>query len=243
LFIFGKNLFYFSTFNPMTQLLSYLSIALLLQTYKYPVLPQSGSKAEAFVPKGWHVLEKTEGDLNKDNLPDIAAVIESDKPVKNLKETDNEQQPRILFVAFKQADGSYKLSIQSNEFVLLSNEGGVLGDPWLGMVIQRGTLLVQFYGGSSSRWGYDYRWRFQNDDWFLIGATYTSSSTHNAAFEKYDFNLSTGAAELTQGEALEDEKAKNPKDKVSRFNVGKKPLQKLKTYKVGQYAIYKEIYI
>ena len=78
----------------MTQLLSYLTIALLLQTYKYPVLPQSGSKAEAFVPKGWHVLEKTEGDLNKDNLPDIAAVIESDKPVKNLKETDNEQQAR-----------------------------------------------------------------------------------------------------------------------------------------------------
>ena len=68
-------------------------------------------------------------------------------------------------------------------------------------------------------------------------------ATIAAAFEKYDFNLSTGAAELTQGEALEDEKAKNPKDKVSRFNVGKKPLQKLKTYIVGQYAIYKEIYI
>lgn len=224
-------------------LLSFLSFTLIIQSYKYPVLPTSGTKIETFVPKGWHIHEKAEGDLNKDNLPDIAAVIEADKPVKSLKETDNDQQPRILFVAFKQADGNYKLSIQSNESIMLSNEGGVFGDPWAGLVIERGTLLVQFYGGSSDRWGYDYRWRFQNNDWFLIGATYTSSSTHDNSFEKYDFNLSTGAAELTQGAALEDEKVKNPKDKVSRFNVGKKPLFKLKTFKLGQYAIYKEVYI
>lgn len=232
------------TFIKMTSLpLALLSFTLIIQSYKYPVLPTSGPKIETFVPKGWHILEKVEGDLNKDNLPDIAAVIEADKPVKNLKETDNDQQPRILFATFKQTDGSYKLSIQSNESILLSNEGGVFGDPWAGLVIERGTLLVQFYGGSSDRWGYDYRWRFQNEDWFLIGATYTSSSTHDNSFKKYDFNLSTGAVELTQGAALEDEKAKNPKDKVSRFNVGKKPLLKLKTFKQGQYPIYKEVYI
>lgn len=220
-----------------------LSFAFFFQSYKYPILPTSGTKIESFVPKGWHVHEKAEGDLNKDNLPDLAAVIEADKPVKSLKETDNNQQPRILLVAFKQADGSYKLSIQSNESTMLSNEGGVFGDPWAGLSIERGTLLVQFYGGSSDRWGYDYRWRFQNNDWFLIGATYTASSTHDNSFEKYDFNLVTGATEIIKGEALEDDNGKKAKDKVSKINIGKKTLLKLKTFKPVQYAIYKEVYI
>ncbi|MFN8344476.1 MAG: hypothetical protein U0X91_05715 [Spirosomataceae bacterium] len=215
----------------------------LLFTYKYPVLPKAGLKAESFVPKGWHILEKAEGDLNKDNLRDLAVVIETVKPVKNLKEPEVEVPPRILFVALQQVDGSYQLSVQSNESVFLSNEGGIFGDPWAGMTIERGTLLVQFYAGSSDRWAYDYRWRFQNNDWFLIGATYTGSSTHDGSFKKYDFNLSTGAAELTVGKEAEDEKTKNPKDKVSRFTVGKKPLFKLNTFKPGQYAIYKDIYI
>lgn len=223
-------------------LTTYLSISLLFQTFKYPVLPASGTKAESFVPKGWHVHEKAEGDLNKDNLPDIAAVIESDKPVKNLKEADNEQTPRLLLIAFKQTDGSYKLSIQSNESIMLSNEGGVFGDPWEGLSIERGTLLVRFYGGSSSRWSYAYRWRFQNNDWFLIGATYTASSTHDGSYEKYDFNLITGATEISKGVG-EDEKGNTPKDKVSKINIGKKTLLKLKTFIPVQYAIYKDIYI
>ena len=228
---------------PMYIITALLSLYLFSPTYKYPVLPQKGAKLEAFVPKGWHILEKAEGDLNKDNLPDLATVIETDKPIKNLKEPEMEVPPRILFVALRQTDGSYQLSVQSNESILLSNEGGIFGDPWAGMTIERGTLLIQFYAGSSDRWGYDYRWRFQNNDWYLIGATYTSSSTHDGSFEKYDFNLSTGAAELIQGKAMEDEKAKTLKDKVTRFTVGKKPLFKLSTFKQGQYAIYKEVYI
>ena len=219
-----------------------LSATLFFQFYKYPVLPASGTKVESFVPKGWYIHEKAEGDLNKDNLPDLAVVIEADKPVKNLKEADNEQTPRLLFVAFKQADGSYKLSIQSNESIMLSNEGGVFGDPWEGLSIERGTLLVRFYGGSSSRWGYAYRWRFQENDWFMIGATYTASSTHDGSYEKYDFNLITGATEISKG-AGEDEKGNTPKDKVSKINIGKKPLLKLKTFVPVQYAIYKDIYI
>lgn len=211
--------------------------------YKYPLLPQTGIKLESFVPKGWHVAEKAEGDLNKDNTPDLAAVLEADKEVPNLKEPDYPQKPRILFIAFKQPDGGYTLSIQSNESVLLSNEGGVMGDPLAGLTIERGTLLVQFYGGSADRWGYDYRWRFQNSDWFLIGATSTSSSMNTNQFNTYDFNLSTGAAEHTSGSFLEEEDNKNRPDKKRTFNIGKKPLLKLRTFKPVTTQIYKDVYI
>lgn len=211
--------------------------------YKYPILPQMGAKIEAFVLKGWHVVEKAEGDLNKDNLPDLAAVVEADKDVSNLKEPDYPQKPRILMIAFRQPDGTYALSIQSNESVLLSNEGGVMGDPLAGLTIERGTLLVQFYGGSADRWGYDYRWRFQNNDWFLIGATSTLSSMNTNQFNTYDFNLSTGAAEHTSGAFLEEENKKSQPDKKRAFNIGKKPLLKLRTFKPVTTQIYKDIFI
>ncbi len=211
--------------------------------YKYPVLPPTGPKIESFVPKGWHIVEKAEGDLNKDNAPDIAAVVEADKDVPNLKEEDYPQKPRILLIALRQANGSYTLSIQSNESILLSNEGGVMGDPLAGLTIERGTLLVQFYGGSADRWGYDYRWRFQNNEWFLIGATATFSSMSANQFNTYDFNLSTGAAEHTSGAFLEEENKKNTPEKKRSFNIGKKPLLKLRTFKPITTLIYKDVYI
>lgn len=225
--------------------ISLLFWGMITPTYQYPVLPAVAKQPAAFVPKGWHVLAKAEGDLNKDNLLDWAAVLEADQPVKSLKEYDNDQKPRILFVAFKQADGAYKLSVQSNEYVLLSNEGGIFGDPWDDLRIERGTLLVRFYGGSADRWAYAYRWRFQQNDWYLIGFTHTATSTVSNEFEQYDFNLSTGAAEHTVGQLLEDDNPKKvrPADKVRRFSIGKKPPFKLRGFKQGQTQLYKEVYI
>lgn len=219
--------------------------SLLVPNYQYPTLAAAAKKPADFVPKGWHLLAQAEGDLNKDTLPDWAAVIEADQVVKSLKEYDNDQKPRILMVAFKQPDGSYKRSIQSNEYILLSNEGGIFGDPWDDLRIERGSLVVRFYGGSASRWGYTYRWRFQQNDWYLIGFTYTATSTTSNEFEQYDFNLSTGAAEHTLGQLLEDDDPKKPRptDKIRRFSIGKKPLYKLKGFKQGQTQLYKEVYI
>ena len=208
------------------------------KSYSYPILPQTGAKAEAFLPKGWHVLEKAEGDLNKDNISDLAVVMEADKEVHNLKEAENDQKPRILMAAFKQADGMYKLSVQSNKSVMLSNEGGVMGDPLAGLVIERGTLLVQFYGGSADRWGFDYRWRFQNNGWFLIGATYTTSSMNTNKANTYDFNLSTGAAEHTSGPFLEEDNGKTTPQKVRKFNIGN-----LRSFKPVVTEVYKDIFI
>ncbi len=237
------NPFLMTRFLLFLALLVFAHLTSAQNRYKYPVLPPTGQKIESFVPKGWHIVEKAEDDLNKDNAPDLAAVVEADKDVPNLKEEDYPQKPRILLIAFRQANGSYTLSIQSNESVLLSNEGGMMGDPLVGLTIERSTLLVQFYGGSADRWGYDYRWRFQNNDWFLIGATATFSSMSTNKFNTYDFNLSTGAAEHTSGAFLEEETKKNTPDKKRSFNIGKKPLFKLRSFKPITTQIYKDVYI
>jgi len=217
--------------------------ALRAQNYQYPVLKKNGANAEAFLPKGWHVMTKTTGDLNKDGVADLAVLIEADSLVKSLKEWENDQRPRILFAAFRQPDGQYSLSVQSNESILLSNDGGVFGDPFEALEINRGSIVVRFYGGSSDRWSYVYRWRYQNKDWFLIGATYTASSTHNGNFKVHDFNLLTGAAERTIGNAFEDDKGSSEQLTKTPFKFKKIPLPKLKTFKPMQLKIHQDIYI
>lgn len=217
--------------------------ALQAQNYQYPVLKKNGASAEAFLPKGWHILTQTSGDLNKDGLADLAAVIEADSLVKSLKEWENDQQPRILFAAFRQPNGQYALSVQSNESIMLANEGGVFGDPFDALEINRGSIVVRFYGGSSDRWSYVYRWRFQNKDWFLIGATYTESSTHHEGYKVHDFNLLTGAAERTISKRAEDGKESSGLLTKTPFKFKKIPLPGLKNFKPVQLKIHQDIYI
>lgn len=74
-----------------------------------------------------------------------------------------------------------------------ADQGGIWGDPFLdGMSVERGTLLIKFYGGSNYRWAYDYRFLYQNDGWYLIGYTSTSYHLGTGEGKKKDYNLLTG---------------------------------------------------
>lgn len=145
------------------------------------------------IPADWHLLEriegepeKVEGDLNKDGINDVAMVIEEiNKPTEGAPK-------RALLMALGKGNGSYTLSVIAENAVLKSDEGGVWGDPLEGVSIDRGSVLISFYGGSNWRWYSAYRFRFQDDDWYLIGATIGSYFTGNATGEEEDYNLLTG---------------------------------------------------
>ncbi|HYX35539.1 MAG TPA: hypothetical protein VE954_20780 [Oligoflexus sp.] len=80
-----------------------------------------------------------------------------------------------------------------------------MGDPWSGLSINRGSFLVSFLvsfaGDSNWRWSYNLRFRFQDNDWFLIGKTEENFavSSGDADFEKTDYNLLTGVMIHTVG--------------------------------------------
>jgi hypothetical protein len=151
---------------------------------KTPVLPKIGHCIDDFVPKGWKLIDKVVGDLNKDGLPDMAGVIE-----EIVSDADKEEcswcAHRILFIAFNKGSGRYKLSIQNNDIILSHGDGGTWGDPFIpipdqdkyqqgnnqktGIFINRGTLVIKFYGGTGYRWSHKYTFRYQNKDWYLIG--------------------------------------------------------------------------
>lgn len=215
----------------------------LTMHYTYPILPKSGKDVESFVPKGYQILFQKEGNLNQDKTKDVAVIIESISEINDLKEADHAQKPRILFILMGKTAGGYDLSIQSNESLMLSNDGGVFGDPLQELYIMGKTVCVDYYGGSNFKWSYTYKWRFQNSDWFLIGATHSTMDPFENKLETYDFNLSTGVAEQTVMPYLEEDEGKpSVKPKTKRFNPGKKPLYRLKDFKFGQNMVYKDIF-
>lgn len=157
---------------------------------------EEGKDISSFVPDGWHILErvkgkpeKIEGDLNKDGINDIAFVIEG------ISKTKEEAPPRVLLIAFGTKDHTYILSVKAEHAILRSDEGGVWPDPFTKISIDRGSIIIDFYGGSNYRWYGKYRFRYQDNDWYLIGATigsyFTGTTTQENADED-DYNLLTG---------------------------------------------------
>jgi hypothetical protein len=185
-----------------------------------------------FIPDGWHILEKNdgnlaiaEGDLNQDGLMDKAFVIEGED-----KQTEEEYYvpPRSLLIALRNSDNSYSLSIKADNAIMLRNQGGVFGDPFQDIKIESGSLLLEFYGGSNYRWYMYYRFRYQDDGWYLIGVTkgsyFTGTATMDEADEE-DYNLLTGDYTIKKFEDSEI--------KTTKGNRGKRPLVNLKDFVPG----------
>jgi hypothetical protein len=183
----------------------------------------------SLIPIGWHVLERVKGelveavgDLNKDGISDIVTVIEETSKTV-------EAPSRALIIAFGHKNKTYSLSIKAEKAILKSDEGGVWGDPFESVSIDRGSVLISFYGGSNDRWYYLYRFRFQDNDWFLIGATlgnyFTGTTTQDNADEE-DYNLLTGDYVIK----IQDEQGKL---NTTKGNRGRKKLTKLIDFDVA----------
>jgi hypothetical protein len=67
----------------------------------------------------------------------------------------------------------------------------MMGDPFEEIKIENGILLISFSGGSSWKWAYVDKYRFQNNEFELIG--YSSISGKICEYwVDFDFNISNG---------------------------------------------------
>ena len=151
-----------------------------------PALPRQVKSLEALVPADWVVLAEAKGDLNQDAKDDAVVILtHSDTSY------ENPQHQRILVVLLA-TDTGYEVSAVSPTAVLSRFSGGVLGDPFQELRIERGTFVIVHYGGSRHRWGFTNRFRFQDEDWFLIGRTTETHDTLSQEATEKDENLITG---------------------------------------------------
>ena len=149
------------------------------------------SSETELIPKGYKKIMDASGDLNKDGNDDVAIIVEELK-------TTQDAPKRMLILAFKNKNDLYETSAKLENAILKSNEGGVCGDPLSGIAIDKGSVVLSFYGGSIERWGNTYRFRFQDNGWYMIGATEEVININTNAGINKDYNLITGKGIKTE---------------------------------------------
>ena len=137
------------------------------------------------VPENYVVIDTVSGDLDKDNIRELVVAFDTKKP-----DEENENVPRVLGI-YKLKHGKWVEWKKSEQALYGSRDGGMMGDPYDGIEIKNGTLRISHYGGSSWKWGNTDIYRFQDNDFYLIG--YESNSGRICDYWlNVSFNLSTG---------------------------------------------------
>lgn len=121
-----------------------------------------------FVPEGYTALDTTSGDLNLDTYPDMTLVLK-----KNGEETTSDvvehPERRPLLLLLGQGEGTYKLAARNDNAVYCIDCGGMMGDPFMDVVIKKGYFSVEHYGGSGWRWTRTITFKYSPADstWYL----------------------------------------------------------------------------
>lgn len=197
------------------------------QSFSFPKLPAQGMQVSALIPSNWKAIATTFGDLNNDRVEDLAFILEFDKAITERRaygdgETElikELQKPRILAIYFKDAKtGKYNFALQNNNFVLRSEEGGALGEPFKALSIKNNQLNLAFEGGSDWRWKLNYDFKLQNREWTLVQAmhTYYNASSGEMTIKAYDF--SNRRMTLTKGNLFTRDNANEVSEEILYFS-------------------------
>ncbi len=232
----------------------FLTLALLLsfkssfeQNFTYPTITQKGQSFKDFVPAGWIIIDSAFGDLNKDFLDDYALVLQHTDSVKMVEaESDDKDtilaQPRVLLILFKNSSGdSLYLAEQSNSFILVHDDPQ-MDDPYQSIKIERHVLQIEFnlfyYSGSWYVNNAIYKFRYESNQFTLIGAEYSSFHRATHDFEQYSYNFLVKKRSLTKG----NDNTGIQNTKWKSLNI--KTLKTLKTFlKPFTWEVEKDIYL
>jgi hypothetical protein len=159
--------------------------------------PAIGAETGYLIPRGWSVLNEgiARGDLNRDGRPDLALAVRRHNETELLKAGNDAE--RLLIVFFRQADGRLKRVFINKTAIMGHDDGGMLGDPFQSLRIERGALVLDHWGGSREQWEYTSRFRLEGRQWKLIGLRTASRDRLNGDFSQRDTNLLTGEVEYS----------------------------------------------
>ena len=206
------------------------------QGFSYPKIQNEGVTVSDFTPKGWSVLKSANGDLNNDKLTDVAFVIQYKDSVNLLEEhAENVEshhpircQPRILIIAFyDKLSKKFKKAEQSNTFILCHYNAN-MDEPFEDISIAKNVLSINFriwYSmGSWTMSTHLYKFRYQKNEFALIGAEYQSTHRASGATENRSYNFLTKKLEMSVGNIADDQ----GKIETSKLNMS--TLKTLKTF-------------
>lgn len=136
------------------------------------------------IPDNYSVVDSVSGDLDKDSIAELVVAYNMGP------ENDINGVPRELII-YKLKNNKWIEWKKSDQALYGSRDGGMMGDPFGEIEIKKGILLISQNGGSSWKWGFTDKYRFQDGEFYLIG--YSSIAGKVCEYWKdVDFNLSTG---------------------------------------------------
>ena len=218
------------------------------QTFSYPNIKQEGRKIADFIPNGWEILKISEGDLNKDLQNDCALVIQhrDSVKIKRAEESINEIvtiQPRMLLILFRdKMTNGFKLREKSETFILC-HDTPQMDDPFDSLYIEKGILNIKFrlfyWIGSWDVNQTTYKFRYQNNEFVLIGAENTICNRSTLDFEEYSYNFLTKRWSLTK---WNNESKQTPVPEWYKLDLNE--LKTLKTiYRPYRWEVTKDIFL
>lgn len=173
----------------------------------YPEVPRQASSLDGFVPQGWRLEARAEGDLNRDQARDAAIVLRMDDPKNRIAtQWDPDQRydtnPRMLVVAFARQGGGYALAAADHKLIpRLENQNQ--DDPFDELLIRNGALHVKMHlfmsAGGWQMGGSAYTFRWQDGAFRLIGFDRDSVMRNSGETEEVSINFLTGHKELKTG--------------------------------------------
>jgi len=141
----------------------FLTVSAQAQVYTKPdkaieTITLEGRTVESFVPKGWEIISRADGDLNGDGLKDAAislGLTEDNREMLDTSEDNYESPPYIVAVLFGKKDGGFK------RFAVNGRLYPQYGDAPMSVEIKNGVLVTNqnFRDG----WAIDATFRFRFD--------------------------------------------------------------------------------
>lgn len=145
----------------------------------------SSDNYESFIPNGYDVLQKAEGDLNNDGITDMALVVKSQQEKADEMPEDN-VPGRILILLVKDKAGKYSRAAENTNAILAKNEGGASSDdPFDNITITPGKFSITHMGGASERWSYENVFTYDKaaNAWLMTEKNTGSFNTMNPEVE------------------------------------------------------------
>ena len=124
-------------------------------------LPKTAGSAEKFAAPGWVIEEMISGDLNNDNVADVAVVF-IEKPKANADKDAQDSRERVLMVLFKNQKGDFERIATAQELLPCTQCGGMLGgnSSAADIKIIKGVLIVNSLSGSRESTETTFRFRY-----------------------------------------------------------------------------------
>jgi hypothetical protein len=114
-----------------------------------PSTPAKENKNDlsGFIPEGYVVLDSVRGHLNGDAYLDMLLLLTVNESADSF-----EWAKRPLLILTGDEEGKLQLAAKNDKVVYSGDSGGMLGDPYQEISIEKGCFTVFHYGGSRWRW-------------------------------------------------------------------------------------------